>query len=234
MTEWVNFVRGVEAGIDRAAMGQHLSVGCSGCGRMVAALQRTAALVSVDATFEPSPHDVQRAEKILASTRPKKKSQLDRLVPRLISDSLLEPLPGGVRARRPKWRQLLYEAGDFYIDLVLYPVPNTRLVRLLGQVTNRRDPTWFPGTRPILLKSGKTTVRRAASSEFQEFQMEDEPQPGLRLEVPIVGVREPIELALERPDTGGAEAIPSDPVKQRSKKPRVKKPRRARKMSRQR
>ncbi len=68
---------------------------------MVAALQRTAALVSVDATFEPSPHDVQRAEKILASTRPKKKSLLDRLVPRLIYDSLLEPLPGGVRARRP-------------------------------------------------------------------------------------------------------------------------------------
>ena len=153
---------------------------------------------------------------------------------RLIYDSLLEPLPGGVRARRPKWRQLLYEAGDYYIDLVFYQVPNTRLVRLLGQVTNRRDPTWFPGTRPILLKSGKTTVRRAASSEFQEFQMEYEPQPGLRLEVPIVGVREPIELALERPDTGGAEAITSDPVKQRSKKPRVKKPRRARKMSRRR
>ncbi len=201
---------------------------------MVAALQRTAALVSVDTTFEPSPHDVQRAERILASTRPRKTSLLGRLVPRLIYDSLLEPLPGGVRARRPKWRQLLYEAGDFYIDLVFYQVPNTRLIRLLGQVTNRRDPTWFPGTRPILLKSGKTTVRRAASSEFQEFQMEYEPQPGLRLEVPIVGVRRPVELGLERLDPDGTKAVTSEPVKRRSKNPRVRKPRRARKMSRQR
>lgn len=198
ISDWANFVRSVEVGIDRAAMNRHLSSGCARCGRMVAVLRRTADLVRIDAAFEPSADDVRRALVVLASQPAAKVHLLDRLVPRLIYDSLREPLPVGVRARHRLSRQVLYRAGDFYVDLKFEQAPNARRVRLLGQVANRRDPAWFASAGPILLRSGRRTVRRTSSNEFHEFQIEYEPRPGLQLVVPIPGARTPIEVSLEK------------------------------------
>lgn len=205
ITEWANFVRGVEVGIDVVAMDQHLSSGCSRCGRMVAALRTTSALVSSDAAFEPPPGAFHRAQKILASRLPEKVTRLDRLVPRLIYDSLRESLPAGVRGRPRPNRQVLYQTGDFYVDLQFEEVSGARQVRLAGQVVNRTDPASLPGVAPILLKAGTRTVRRVAPNEFQEFQIEYTPKPGLRLVIPIPGVRQPVEIPLE-----GGDAVTSD------------------------
>lgn len=216
ITDWADFVRAVTVGIDRAAMEQHLSSGCSRCRSTVAALRTAAAVVGVDTAFEPPARDILRAEKLLAVHRPQKLRNIHRLVPRLVYDSLLhEPALASVRGSPRARRQVLYEAGNFYLDMSFEPLPDARLVRLWGQVADRRNPASFPGTGPVLLKSGRRTVRRAAPSEFHEFQIDFLPQSGLRLNVPIPGaVLKRIEISLD--DFLGAEPRGAEPVSSKS------------------
>jgi hypothetical protein len=224
ITDWADFVRGVDAGIDRAAMDRHLSSGCSLCRRTVATLRATADLVSVDSAFEPSAHDIQRAEHMLEAYRPKKARLADRLVPRLVYDSLSEPALAGVRGGHRIGRQVLYQVGDFYLDLALQQTPDARGVRLFGQIADRRNPAVFPGTGPVLLKSATRTVRRAEPNEFHEFEIAYVPQPGLRLEVPVPGAaREPIQILLDElaiAEPRGVEPVTSASAPKKSRKAR--------------
>jgi len=75
----------------------------------------------------------------------------------------------------------LYEAGDFALDLRLDQEYGTTTVVLVGQISDRSQPTRKLTNLPVLLMSGGEILTRASSNQFGEFHLEYEPRGRLRL-----------------------------------------------------
>jgi hypothetical protein len=123
---------------------------------------------------------------------------LQLLMAHVTYDSTADLQPAGARATRPASRQMLYEAGDFCLDLRFDRERDSLEVMLVGQVANQKNPEFRVAKLPVLILSGQKVVTQTASNEFGEFSLEYIPRPNLRLCVPVkdAGVR--LEVPLKR------------------------------------
>jgi hypothetical protein len=121
---------------------------------------------------------------------------LRRLTARLVYNSLTDPLPDGVREIRTAGPQLMYQSGDYFIDLRLDAEHSSAGVLLIGQILRRGSLESGLGSVPVLLFSGKKEMMRTESDEFGEFCLQYTPKRGTRLCVPLSASGGRIEISL--------------------------------------
>ncbi|PYT42054.1 MAG: hypothetical protein DMG45_11170 [Acidobacteria bacterium] len=120
---------------------------------------------------------------------------------RLVFNSFLQPLAVGVRSAQPSDHRLLYESGDVMVDLWLQSQRDSRRVKLIGQILDRKKPGPQLHSAPVVLQGKTEPIEVATTNEMGEFQFDFDPRPQLRLEI---GVRENYWLSLELPGPRGA------------------------------
>jgi hypothetical protein len=176
----VDFVRGMSDEASSLTVATHLSSGCTRCEGLVRVLREFAHRAALDASCEPPPNIVRRAEAIFPQRQPEK-----TFLGHLVYDSFREPLPAGMRAEDRQARHALYEAGDLFVDLQLEHQPGSGTVTLVGQISDREKPRANTTTLPVLLMSGRGLVASAMCNRLGEFELAYKPARDLRLYVPL-------------------------------------------------
>jgi hypothetical protein len=194
---WVDYVRGLGEARSRAAMEQHLRDGCERCRTTVGALRELASNLAADARFEPPANVVRCARALFTQFKPERVRSLPRMLARLVQDTLREPLPAGVRGNVRGSRQVLYQAGEVFVDLRLEQRPGDPEVVLVGQLLCP-DEAATRAAQPIVLTSGQKVLRTAACNEHGEFQMEYAPAGQMRLHIPVEDGSRRVEISLNR------------------------------------
>jgi hypothetical protein len=211
-----DLVRGIAPARHRRWMEQHLDTDCARCHELVAFVRAVAAVAQSEALWEPPAEVFERAADIFPERRARVAPLRRRLLPRLVFDSFREPLPVGIRSRASVSRQLLYRAGSFSLDLRLDYEQGGRRVSLVGQIAPRvaeseRQPKVATPPVSVLLMDGEAILAQAPLTPFGEFHLDYEPQPRLRLRVPLGAVHTGVELPLTRLLRPRAEPGPDRP-----------------------
>ena len=187
--QWADYSRGVDSGIDRAAMQAHLE-SCTRCRRTVGILRGVAAMAAAEPANTP-PRDVVRIAKAIYTPPPS-----ERLLARLVFDSFLAPLPAGVRTQDRQTRQAVYEAGSYCVDVRVEHQPRRGKTTLVGQLADRDHPGASAADVSVLLKTKQKTIASAPCDQFGEFYLEYRPAPALRLDVCLGESGRVLELPL--------------------------------------
>ena len=106
-------------------------------------------------------------------------------VARLISDSLRDPLPAGVRGLQDRSRRLLFASGSLTVDLLAEPEADTNRIALWGQILDSARPDRRFAGVSVTLQGWKGPVAQAAADEFGEFQFDFNFESNLSLEMRI-------------------------------------------------
>jgi hypothetical protein len=199
-TDAADFVRGVSTPAARRRIEQHLTSGCARCTRAVTLYRQIVSTSRQEAQWEPPPAVLDRAMEIFAiPARPRVEPLTHRLLPRLIFDSLRQPLPAGVRASNSVTRHVLYRAGDFFVDLRIDREHGAPRVSIVGQVTPREAP---PAATPleavsVLLIDRRAVVARPPVNAFGEFHFDYDAHAQVRLRI-LFGEQTGLDMPLSR------------------------------------
>jgi len=93
-------------------------------------------------------------------------------VARLISDSLHDPLPAGVRGSQDRSRRLLFSSGSLTVDLLVEPEADSNRIALWGQILDSARPDRRFAGVSVTLQGWKGPVAQATSGEFGEFRFD--------------------------------------------------------------
>jgi CheY-like chemotaxis protein len=93
-------------------------------------------------------------------------------VARLISDSLRDPLPAGVRGLHDRSRRLLCASGSLTVDLLVEPETDSNRIALWGQILDSARPDRRFAGVSVTLQGWKGPVAQATADEFGEFYFE--------------------------------------------------------------
>jgi len=106
-------------------------------------------------------------------------------VARLISDSIRDPLPVGVRSLEHRNRTLLYASGNLRMDLHVEVKGGSNRIGLTGQILDSAKPSrTFEGI-PVRVQGWKGPLAHATAGEFGEFHVDFNFEPSVSLEVGI-------------------------------------------------
>jgi DNA-binding NtrC family response regulator len=104
---------------------------------------------------------------------------------RLISDSLRDPLPVGMRGLHDRSRRMLYAAGSLRVDLLIEPEAGSSRLALAGQILDSAKPDRSFAGVPVTLQGWKGPVTRATAEEFGEFHLDFNFESNVSLEIRI-------------------------------------------------
>jgi hypothetical protein len=198
-TDAADFVRGVSARPVRRRIEQHLASGCARCTRAVALYRTIASTARAEGQCDPPSAVLERAADIFSIPPRRVEALTHRVIPRLIFDSLRQPLPAGVRASHSVTRHVLYRAGDFFIDLRIDREHGAPRVSIVGQVTPREPPQ--PATPldavSVLLLDRRTVVARPPVNAFGEFHFDYDAHAQVRLRI-LFGAHTGLDVPLSR------------------------------------
>ena len=195
ITRWIDYLRGLVDVQEHSEMTRHLSECCS-CQATHNLFARVAVRMQADLLYEIPEQVIRNARAIFPANAPAKRTLLQKLTGSLVFDSFQQPALAGARSGTPGMRHALYEAGDYSVDIRLEEERGSTRVNMVGQLALRSQATdSFDGV-PIMLLSGRKLVAEAISNQFGEFQLSYEPNPRLKLHVPIQKRKERIELQL--------------------------------------
>ena len=198
---WVDFVRGVLPAPAAADLRQHLEKGCESCHQAFRLWQMVAELANGEIRNKvPDAFAHSSGLAYLAWRRLYLLPRRARMA-RLVFDSLLAPLPSGVRGDDASPRRIVWKAGPWACDLRLELQAGKR-VFLMGQILST-------GTHqvglPVLLMSTNAPVAETTANQFGEFQLEFRQANGLQIYFDTSGNR-PVRILLpdlENPSTAG-------------------------------
>lgn len=195
-SEWADFVRNQGSPEQRQAMISHLQSGCSKCKNIKELLERFAVICKSEASYRV-PADVERSVKaFFALNKPLKVSLFQRILGSSLYDSFDDPLPAGLRAGHQINRHVLFQAGDYSVDLRFEHERGSPSMVMVGQIANRRTPEELMAHIPVILFSGTRELTRSLSNSFGEFQLEYTPQANLNLRVPLETRGQELEVVL--------------------------------------
>ena len=202
--EWTDLVRGLVSESRRKEMEGHLSEGCEECGGIAVFLRQVSGLAQSEIAYEESSAKLSAAacavfeDQTSHSLRRRAASTLRTLMAKLTFDSAAQLQPAGIRGHRASSRQLLFEAGDYSIDLRLDRERESMKVILVGQVACQKDPLLQLARLPVFVMDGKKIVSETASNQFGEFSVEFVPRRNLRLCVQVTQAGFQLEVPLKR------------------------------------
>src|SRR5205814_6263154 len=163
------------------AMFSHLQSGCSQCNNVKELLERFAVICKSETAYRV-PADVERSVKaFFAINRQPKVSLFQRILGNSLYDSCNDPVPVGLRAGHQINRHVLFEAGDYSVDLRFEHEKGSASMVLVGQIANRKAPEEITNHFPVILFSGSRELTRSLSNSFGEFQLEYTPESDLHL-----------------------------------------------------
>jgi hypothetical protein len=201
---WVDLVRGLVSQEQRIEMDTHRT-SCSECSATFEFLRKVAAAAQEERTYEaateallPAARRAFTAQRGPGRLGDRVADALRTLVAHLTYDSSSDLRPAGARSGGPTTHQMLYEAGDFCLDLRFDRATDSRQVTLVGQIANRKDPALQLATLPVSIVSNDEIVAEVSSNRFGEFSLDYTPRPGLRLRVPITEAGIQVEVPLKR------------------------------------
>jgi DNA-binding response OmpR family regulator len=108
---------------------------------------------------------------------------LTPLMARLVFSTLGEPLREGVRGAEAATCHLLFEEGNWLLDLHVKPQAESNLVSLAGQILERQqsEPSYAGFT--VAVRREKVELACTTTNQFGEFQLEFSPASDLLLTV---------------------------------------------------
>ena len=184
---WADYVRGVSAADQASAIQQHLRNECDACLRSLRFWQALVEYAAGEARIDiPAPNP--RVGRAAFSEWFRRYSLPTRArMARLIFDSLLQPLPGGVRGAGASPRRILATLGSWSVDLRLVSSAGRRTL-LAGQIlrTGKGGATL---KAPVALMSGGALIAETSANEFGEFELQFDQTTDLRLYVEIAASR---------------------------------------------
>jgi hypothetical protein len=219
--QWSDFVRGLVTTAPRAAMEAHLASGCRRCTESVSVLRNVAVTARGEADYAPPDYAIRYAHAIFSLNRPEKMT-FPRMLARLIHDSMMAPLPAGMRSQDRVSRHALYEAGSYYLDLQVQQQPRSGLVTLIGQIADRDNPSAVAADVPVWVMDRKSLVASTLCNQFGEFHLEYPAARNLRLQVPLPAARKRLEVSLNRLNPATPGSSQSAGVGRRKTKPKPK------------
>lgn len=194
--EWADFVRSQGSPEQRQAMVSHLQSGCSKCKNIKELLERFAVICRSETAY-CVPSDVERSVKaFFALNRQPKVPLFQRIMGNSLYDSCNDSVPVGLRAGHQINRHVLFQAGDFSVDLRFEHEHGSASMVMVGQIANRRMPEELMAHVPVILFSGNRELTRSLSNSFGEFQLEYTPQANLNLRVPLESRGQELEVVL--------------------------------------
>jgi hypothetical protein len=195
ITRWIDYLRGLVNVQEHSEMTRHLSE-CSSCRTTHDLFARVAVRMQSDLHYEIPEYVIRKARAIFPANAPAKRTLLQRLTGSLVFDSLQQPALAGARSGTPGMRHALYEAGEYSVDIRMEEERGSTRVNMVGQLALREHTTDSLDRIPVMLMSGRKVVAEVVSNEFGEFQLSYEPDPHLKLHVPIRARKQCIELHL--------------------------------------
>ena len=199
--EWVDFVRSQASPDLQEAMKAHLESGCLKCRNTERQLARFAVICAGETAYHV-PEGVERNVRAFFSLHKQPKvSALQRVLAKLVYDSSNDPQPVGVRMGHQISRHVLFDAGDYSVDLRFEHERGSASMVLVGQIANRKTPEDQVSHFPVILISGEKELSRSLSNSYGEFQLEYTPQSELHLLVPLGARGQELEVVLN--DRGG-------------------------------
>ena len=167
--QWADYVRGLGKPEGRERMRTHLEAGCDECKSAVRWLQEVARIGALEAEMELSEEAIQRARILFRAPEPR--DWIERLK-QLAAELVFEAAPGwqpeGVRSAAGLGQRMLYQAGDYSVDLMLEP-PEFEDWDIIGQIANRADPADNLEGTVVQILSGGETVGETEANRFGEF-----------------------------------------------------------------
>lgn len=106
-------------------------------------------------------------------------------VARLVFDTLLQPLPAGIRHLQPDTRQLVYEAPALTADIAFERYPDSTRTTLTGQIMRANSPQIPLNGVPIVLKGHKGPLGLMITNEAGEFSFELQDERTVSLEIEV-------------------------------------------------
>jgi len=100
-------------------------------------------------------------------------------IAKLVFDSFRQPLPEGIRNVGPRTRQVLYQAGNFAVDVRLESGPDRG--SLVGQVLDSTRPDRGVADAPVTLFMSGSRVSKTVTNKVGEFMFEFQSPNQLRL-----------------------------------------------------
>ena len=201
--EWADYIRNLVSEEMRIEMQQHREI-CSDCGALCDLLNKVAEAAQVEQAYDSATSDLSAAARDAFVQHPSYNATRDRvvralqtLVAHLTYDSAADLRPAGARSQHSANRQMLYEAGDYCIDLRFDSKPDSKRVAVVGQVANRQRPEYPAKGLPVVVQSQINVVAQALSNEFGEFSLEYSPRRDLRLLVSIADAGVRLEVPLK-------------------------------------
>jgi hypothetical protein len=158
---------------EAAGLTSHLAAGCSNCGETRDWYTRMRAVVASDDLVAPPQWVFNRAIRIFDKElhRPRLAERIAQGIAALVYDSFARPAMAGVRSAEMADRQLLYDAGDYSIDLRIASSERTG-ADLTGQVLKESDPTFESvSTLKVQIARGDEVVFSTVTDEMGEFKL---------------------------------------------------------------
>lgn len=194
--EWADFVRNQSPPDQRSEMLAHLQSGCSKCKNIKELLDRFATICRSEEVYSV-PEAVERSVKAMfALHRQPQVSLFKRMLGSCVFNSSNDPQPVGIRAGHQISRHVLFQAGDYSVDLRFEHERGASSMVMVGQIANRRIPEELMAHVPVILCSGNRELTRSLSNSFGEFQLEYTPQANLNLRVPLEAKGQELEVVL--------------------------------------
>ncbi len=208
---FLRFVRGILPPEQAQEIQGHVDRGCRECLRSLALWRSVLDLAGCETEYEV-PEGVLGLVKAAFLLR-RRIPVMCRLAQaaRLVFDSLLEPLPEGIRAGVAAPQHLLHEAGGFLIDLWL-EIEGARRVCLAGQVVSaERAAGSSAGTAIVLVQGNSRLVAMTLANALGEFHLKFRRRRDLTLylDVPAFGAIM-VPLAGFRSPGAAIQGIPPD------------------------
>lgn len=166
---------------------QHLDAGCDPCATSRRIWAAVSAHAAREATYGPPDAAVRVATSYYVLHGPKSLWKRAGRAAQLFYDSILEPLPIGVRSGAPATRLLLYGKAGRLLKLRVQTEDQTESLSLVGQVVDEHKPGRSLRNLPVLVQSSGKTVRHTLTNQSGEFMLELEPLVNLRLVVGMPG-----------------------------------------------
>jgi hypothetical protein len=179
--DWVDFVNETHTSEQRQMMQRHLGAGCGKCSKVLEVWTRVRQTANRESKFEVPESAVHHIRNAFALMTEPKKSKRRFEIPRLVFDSLWQPVAVGVRSAPSTPRQVLYRAGEIAIEMRLEPSLNSELVNVTGQISDAALKGEGLAGISVLVNSIGRTVAEAQTNQFGEFQLSFVPETGLRI-----------------------------------------------------
>jgi hypothetical protein len=166
--DWIDHVRQLNGGEQRAAMQKHLDDGCSACGKTLELWRRIVTLTQNQHLIDPPDWAVRTAQASfsLRKLAPFPAGTLE--LASLLFDSAMHPVTAGVRGSAA-FRQLLYKSGSVCIDMRVQPKPGSDSIILMGQLLDSAKPGHGIGGISVSLLCEGDTVSRNETNDLGEF-----------------------------------------------------------------